>query len=321
VHTLLVVATLSVLGLSSLPAPSLATAAGADAAAAGSPPVTPAGALVPASGSLFGIASPTWPEREAALHRKFDILHLYHQWGDQFPSPDDKLAAAGRIPLISWRSIPTSNVNSGVADQLIANRARDVKAFGRPLFLEWFWEMDAPHRLVNAESPAAFIAAWKRIHTIFANNGATNVVWVWCPTALGFNTGKAPAWYPGDANVDWVCADGFNWAPVRPKDPWRNFATIFTTASNFATAHHKPLMVGETGVLERKPGEKAAWIANVHDVLKSRFTNVKAIVWFDVKHTALSTGDQQYDFRVDTSPSAFSAFRAMAADLFFNSRR
>ena len=37
--------------------------------------------------------------------------------------------------------------------------------------------------------------------------GATNVSWVWCPTAEGFGSGDAPDFYPGDDQVDWLCVD------------------------------------------------------------------------------------------------------------------
>ena len=37
--------------------------------------------------------------------------------------------------------------------------------------------------------------------------GATNVGWVWCPLATGFTDGRAQKYYPGDDQVDWLCAD------------------------------------------------------------------------------------------------------------------
>ena len=55
---------------------------------------------------------------------------------------------------------------------------------------------------------------------IFDAEGATNVTWAWCGTAWGMKTpdsatstaGSAYQYYPGDDVIDWVCADGFNWA-------------------------------------------------------------------------------------------------------------
>jgi len=274
---------------------------------------------VPSSGALLGITSPIWQQREQQLNRKLDIVHRYVRWDEPFPTQEDRTIANGRIPLLSWRGTKTTSVESGSQDRIIKARAADVKAFGKPVFLEWFWEMNGNRRAANAVSPADYIGAWKRIRQLFAKAGATNAVWVWCPTAKGFEDGTAAAWYPGDASVDWVCADGYNWAPLWPDAPWRTFSEIFTPAYNFAVAHSKPLMVGETGALERGPGDKAAWIDDVHNLLETQFTDVKALVWYDARHTALSTGpDIHYDFRIDTSPSAFKAFKALAHDPFFN---
>jgi len=46
-------------------------------------------------------------------------------------------------------------------------------------------------------SPANFIAAWRHIHDIFVARGATNVEFVWCPSAYGFVTGTAQKSDPG----------------------------------------------------------------------------------------------------------------------------
>ena len=63
-----------------------------------------------------------------------------------------------------------------------------------------------PANAAIAQSPASFIAAWRRVYRIFAQVGATNVRWVWCPTGWGFGKGLAERFYPGSAYVDWIRA-------------------------------------------------------------------------------------------------------------------
>ena len=117
--------------------------------------------------------------------------------------------------------------------------------------------------------------------TIFRAEGADNVRWVWCPNASAFNDGTAQTFYPGDDFVDWTCADGYNWAPGRPGDDYRSFQDIFAGFYGWARLQKKPIMVGEFGVQERNPGEKAEWILAARDAVKSDFPLMRAVVYFE----------------------------------------
>lgn len=282
----------------------------------------PVGPLAPASGTLFGtyVKPETGWNRddvvaavnklESDIGRRLDIDQHYYPWHVPFPSWKEEWDVAnGRIPLITWGSIRTTRINSGSQDALIRARADGVKALGEPVFLRFFAEMDGDFLSHRTGSPSRYIAAWRRARWIFASQGATNAVWVWCPTAWGFADEDAQRYYPGDAYVDWLCADGFNWAPGRPGARWRSFAQIYEAFYEYGEAVGKPMMVGEYGCLERRDGEKAQWITEARDALKNQLPGIAAVVYFDSK------GD--YDFRVDTSPSSYQAYKAMAADPHF----
>ncbi|MEW6474065.1 MAG: glycosyl hydrolase [Actinomycetota bacterium] len=244
---------------------------------------------------------------EDLLGRKMDIDHNYTHWKSKFPGWRETWDIQhGRVPFVSWAKESTSAINSGRYDSMIRQRARDVKAFGHPILLEWFWEMDGNRNRHIAKSPASFIAAWKRIHRIFDKAGVTNVSWVWCPNAWGFKTGEAQKWYPGDEWVDWICANGYNWAPGRKGDEWRSFRWVFQAFYEWASQRGKPLMIGEFGVQERKPGEKAQWLREAANVLRDEFTEIKAVVYFNVK--------KRYDWRLRTD-SARGAFRYLGKEL------
>lgn len=283
---------------------------------------TPSGPLAPSSGALFGayIKPPTgWsrPDVEAAvqalenaLGRTLGIDHHYYPWTLEFPSWKEPWDFShGRIPMISWGPISTRRVNSGALDHVIRERARGVRSLEGPVFLRWFYEMDGVKLAAPAVSPASYIRAWRRIRWIFAAEGAWNAVWVWCPNAWGFREGLAGRWYPGDLYVDWICADGYNWAPGRPGDEWQRFGEIFDGFYEYGIGRDKPMMIAEYGCQERGPGEKAAWIEDAREELKSRFPAIRGIVYFN------SQGD--YDWRVESSPSSLQAFSAMGADPYF----
>ena len=286
-------------------------------------PVAPAPAQQP--GALFGayvqgeshtparqIAAVE--QRERDIGRRLAINHHFYPWEQEFPTvrEDDDLRA-GRIPLISWNGKTLSlAIGLGQHDDLIRTRARAVKALGEKVMIRWMWEMDGRQKARNSRHPALYVAAWRRIHDVFAAEGATNVQWVWCPNATAFRAEddrNAPAYYPGDEYVDWICADGYNWAPGRTGDKWRSFASIYKDFYEWGIARGKPLMVGEYGAQERAPGEKAQWITEAREALKTEFPAIKAVVYFDA--------NKEFDWRVTSSPETLAAFRAMANDPWF----
>jgi len=68
-------------------------------------------------------------------------------------------------------------------------------------------------------------------------------------------------------------------------------------------------MVGEFGAQERAPGEKAQWLTDAREALKTQFPGIKAVVYFDA--------NKDYDWRVTSSPETLAAFRDMANDPWF----
>ena len=254
---------------------------------------------------------------ESAIGRKLDIDSHYYPWSTSFPTWRESWDNDnGRIPLVSWGPVSTSQVTSGAHDALIRARADGVAALGHPVLLRWFSEMDSSTLAPQAGTPSQFIAAWRRIHGIFKNRGAGNVRWVWCPTAWGFVTGDAQMFYPGDAYVDWICSDGFNWAPGKQGASWTRFEDIFRDFHTWGTSRGKPLMVGETGTEEDTiPGRKAEWITDARDTIKGSMPGIRAFVYFDSLTDARSGGT--FDWRVDTSATSLSAFRSMGTDASF----
>jgi len=208
--------------------------------AAGAVPHYPARSLAPPQGALFGAwaqpvnLSVVNPKESAVasfertIGRKLAIDSLYTLWAA--PMPVEYAAAQwdlrhGTIPMISWAAARTDLIAAGRYDSLIRARALELKSLHGPVLLRWFSEMTLGSNRRYAVSPASYIAAWRHMHAIFVAAGATNVRWVWCPSIKAFAQGDAQAYYPGQSYVDWVGADGYNWAS--DVLPWRSFAQIF----------------------------------------------------------------------------------------------
>jgi hypothetical protein len=284
--------------------------------------VAPGVVPAPPTGAYFGSYSPPetdWSMQgqkneylnlEAAIDRTLDMAHYYYDWGATFPTWRETWHLDnGRIPMISWKGFNTEIINSGSQDGIIQARANGVEALGEPVFLRWLWEMNGAWTQQWTKNPTAFKNAWRRIHGIFRSNGATNAAFVWCPTAWGWQDGTAVQYYPGDSYVDWICADGYNWAPGKPGSTWRSFSWIFTDFYNWAAPKGKPIVIGEYGVQERGAGEKAGWFNGAKGSLKNQFPAIKGVMYFD--------NDKLWDWRVDTTPSSLAAFRAMGLDPHF----
>jgi hypothetical protein len=297
------------------------------------------GPLAPAQGVLFG-AHPRSPnssdeaerasllDLESILGRRLAIDHYFRPWKtgevpirrEQFPTFREQWDFDnGRIPMISWGKTYSSDIVAGVHDAYIRTQGAAIAALGQPLFLRWFWEMDGNRNQEFAQSPDLYKAAWQRIRTLFWEQGATNAVFVWCPNASAFDTGKAELYYPGDDYVDWVCADGYNWY-TRPGQNNASFRSIYQGFVDWATARTrpKPIMVGEYGVLEATsdPNHKPDWVNATRETLKTDLPAVAAVVYFNSEG---NDSDGIYrDWRVDTSAASLQAFQLMGADPYFD---
>jgi hypothetical protein len=293
-------------------------------------PVFPAFSLAPARGALFGAVVQTTgysgPDAqrkavaafERAIGRRLAIDSLYVPWTGPMPSTTARWdLARGTIPMITWAMARASRIAAGADDRTIRAEALQLKALRAPVLLRWFAEMNLARNVAYAVSPATFVAAWRRIHAIFARAGATNVRWIWCPNDSGFSQGTAQAYYPGSAYVNWICADGFNWAPEIAGASWASFWQIFSSFYRWGRSTGKPMLIGEFGTLEGTPGAKAAWFAQADRTLRRQFPAIRAVVYFESDH--LDFG-RYFDWSVTSSRSALTAFRAFAHDPYFSAR-
>jgi hypothetical protein len=278
---------------------------------------------VPAHGAYFGawVAPSVFSQQarvgavdalQQQIGRRLDIVHIYLKADAAFPTTSDlAFVRQGSMLLVSWALNDTRAIISGADDSLIRQRAQEIKAVGKPIFLEWRWEMDRPNLRSQVVSGADYIAAWKHIRAIFTQQKVDNVAWVWCPTARGFASGDADAFYPGNDEVDWVCTDAYP-----GPGPLRSFADVVGPFLAWASHHAKPVMIGEYGVpLSYSPPQRASWLRGAAQTVQAD-QQVKALVYFD----ANPAGDGLAQDTALESPTAVDAFRGIADDRYFNTR-
>ncbi len=234
--------------------------------------------------------STTWDLFESHTGKKVSIVH-YGQppmWEQAFAASTASLVTnRGAIPLMdmSSKSVSLTDIANGAYDSSIANWANAAKAWGKPFFFRWNWEMNGtwfPWGSQAKQNPAAYVAAWKHMHDVVASHGATNVTWVWCPNTVFTGSTDLSQLYPGDSYVDWTCVDGYNKGPL-DGDSWKSFSQVFQPTYNqiLTIAPSKPIMIGETASNENG-GTKASWITDaLQTQLPNNFPKVKAFVWFN----------------------------------------
>lgn len=187
---------------------------------------------------------------------------------------------------------------------------------GDPLYLRFAHEMNFhffPWGVgVKGNTGADYVAAWRHIHDIFAQEGATNVRWVWSPLAdVPTSRDALEQMYPGDDYVDWLALDGYNWGTEGlALAEWRTMAEIFGPFHDkLADISDKPMMIAEVASAEAG-GSKANWIEEglLEDV-PSRLPQVRAVVWF--------SSNKLMDWRVNSSQESLAAYSRVAASCLY----
>jgi hypothetical protein len=248
---------------------------------------------------------------ETEICRPLDIVHTYLQWNKPFPVQSELTASrSGQILLLSWTGADMAEMASGADDAEIRTVASEVASLHSPVFVELRWEMDRPNLASVVHSPATFIAAWDRTRAVFAAAGVHNASWVWCPTATGFDRGTAESYYPGAAEVNWICVDAY----PRATGPVEGLHTELQAFLTWAKKQGKPLMLGEIGVPESySPLDRSTWMRQAGDFVKAT-PQIKALVYFDYNPVGHSANR---DYLLEPGSAALRAFRALSSDPWF----
>jgi beta-mannanase len=293
-------------------------------------------------GTFYGQSSSS-----LALYKKIGkmpaISAQYLGWADGFADGYYKSnAMVGRISFITWeynarpgpeyKDRTLDAITDGLYDEYLSNWAQNAAAFEKPIFLRWGHEMNGDWYLWGGanngggtldgygdpktpDGPERFVDAYRYIHDLFLENGAENVIWVWCPnapfSALDVSYGsdgwnEAENYYPGDEYVDWMCFDGYNWGTSsfgqQFNSRWTSFDEIFADSYDRlqAISLGKPIIIGEFASTE-DGGDKADWIIDAFNRMEQEYPQIKAVIWF---HIAKET-----DWRIDSSPEALAAFQ------------
>lgn len=262
---------------------------------------------------------------EETIGKKMAIAHIYVGWGElenrRVVQTLNTLDKNGWKPMVSvnpyfFDGCKTAGVSlyrtiaEGFCDRFLSRAAKNLKHVNAPFYLRFAWEMNiktnewsVPY---SQSTPEEFVAAWKHMHTILAEQN-DNIIWVFCPNVKNGNTIGFEDLYPGDEYVDWTCLDGYNWGTTQSWSTWQNFNDVFYESYRTMTklASGKPVMIGEVNSAVQG-GDKSAWFRDMLAVqIPFRYPQVKAIVFYNEDRTV----PEGVDWRLEKDTASLEAFR------------
>lgn len=248
------------------------------------PPPPAHASLPPALASYLGTFEPGAPSDYGQVasfartaNRKPNLVGYYSGWTQPFDMASARmLQAHGAVPFVQIDPTATSikGIANGTYDDYLRSYADSVRNFRHAVVIGFGHEMNASwypwgYKRVPA---ATFVGAWRHIVTLFREEGARNVTWLWTLQAVEPGTGPIASWWPGAQYVTWVGIDGFYY---RPSD---TFASIFgKTITQVRTFTSKPVLLSEIAV-----GPAAGQFAKIQDLFHgmARYRTL-GLVWFD----------------------------------------
>ncbi len=218
--------------------------------------------------------------------------------------------------VLKWRDIADAKPGSRLHNEMLA-QARQLRGFGAKVYVTFNHEPEA-HTSAGMGTAADFVAAWRKVITVYREHGVKNAEFVWTMTAWGFkrtDQNAARHYYPGDAYVDHIGADGYNWYNCRTNDGrWTEMEEILSGHRQFGVTHPgKGLMLMEWSSVEDPavPGRKAAWFRDVTELFKQPgWEQYRAVLHFSGR--SLDSSGCEFDYR--SSASATNAWRDMGND-------
>jgi hypothetical protein len=277
-----------------------------------SPPPPPAhAALTPKLASYLGVFEPGAPPAYGsiagfaqAVGRTPNMLGYYSGWLEPFnTSFAEMIRKHGVTPFVQIdpTDASISAVADGTYDEYLSSYAQSVRNFRTAVIIGFGHEMNAPwyswgYRHV---SPATFVAAWRHIVTLFREQGADNVTWLWTIQADGSTTGPVSSWWPGTEYVTWIGIDGYYY---RPSD---TFASVFgKTITQVRAFTGQPVLLSETAV-----GPDAGQFVKIQDLFRGMAAyKTLGLVWFDKDQHGTGTGISRQDWRLEDSLQAELSF-------------
>ncbi len=294
--------------------------------------------------------------------KRHAVLNLFTNWQSASKVMDNLFNLQlpviwqnGNVPMITWEPFTAARtpadvevrIANGQYDAYIDAWAGRLKvflsgpdgAFGtgddRRVYIRLAHEMNGDWypwgAAMGGDRPADYVRMWQRVVGRFRAIGLfqSHVQWVWCASGEDIGGFTAEEYFPGDAYVDWVGIDAYNWGASQSWSSWRSpeqcFEDMLLRVRRLCT---KPVALTEFASTSSTASGvsvalKSEWISAVMAWVLQR--DIRMVCWFNEdKETDWAVfggarGNEQYKAG-RTTYRAYSAYRqAVAPDRFLSS--
>jgi Glycosyl hydrolase family 26 len=264
-------------------------------------PVAPASYLGVYESGALNTYQPITAFAQAAGQQP-NLVGYYSGWREPFQTSfAETVSKHGAATIMQWdpTSVSIAKIAAGGYDSYLRSFANSVRKFGYPVVIGFGHEMNADWYSwgYGHSSATTFVAAWRHIVTVFRDEKADNVTWLWTLQADEPGTGPINSWWPGAEYVDWVGIDGYYY------QTYDNFFGVFAkTIAQVRALTGLPVLLSEVAV-----GPQAGQAVKIPDLFAGMHTyGTLGLVWFDI---AQHQGVYHQDWHIEDSPAAEKAFR------------
>lgn len=267
-----------------------------------SPNTPPPSSSGPLWGAYAGPSNTDVTNFETLVGKNMKLQAAYVGWSS-FPTQlKSTVADKGKTLVLFWEPHGTTldSIIAGSSDSYLTSFAAAAQTYGGPIILAPMHQMNGNWfswgGTVGNNTPAKVIAAWKKIHGFFP--GITNVKFAWDVNHVSVPDTSAnaiTAYYPGDAYVDYVAADGWNWG-----NPWQTFGQIYSAVINTLKSFGKPIYL--LSVASAPGTNKAAWITDAIKTQLPLYPEIAGWVWYN--------RNESMDWRVNSDNNSLNAFKS-----------
>jgi endoglucanase len=253
-------------------------------------------------GAFSGYSPADLTAFETLVGKSVQLRSVFTNWNESFPtSVATNLKSQNKTLVIFWEQygVTLDSIIAGDSDAYIKKFAAEAKTYGGPVILAPFHEMngnwDPWGGTVGDNSPQKVVLAWKRVRDVFGTVSNVKFAWAVNNESVPNTTSNAiSAYYPGDAYVDYVAVDGFNFG-----NPWQSFDTVFGKSLTTVSAYKKPIYI--LSMASAGGTQKAAWITDAVTVQMKKYPLLKGWVWFNE--------NKEQDWRVNSDNASLAAFK------------
>lgn len=274
--------------------------------------------------TVFGLSArdhDALAEAERVLGVRAGVVGVFNDWTQPFPMADvEQARQRGATLLISWEphdselgtnrqpAFALDRIVAGDHDAYIRTWAREAaRVRGVRVIVRWAAEMNGDwlpwstgH---NGNGPGDYVAAWRHVRSLVRAQGATRLRWMFNPIVTHEGSYPLRRLWPGDAYVDWVGLDGYNWGSLRPWG-WRSWQEIFAPGlvELASVTGSQPLAIAE---MATAPGPaQARWVRAA--LRGAQAAGARMVVWFE--------HDKETDWRLTSSAAAIATVRDILGD-------